>query len=184
MVKALKIKDFPDYYITDTGDVYSRNPVNNPNGRIKKINPWVNKYGYKMVDLIKDGKKTHKRVSRLVAEAFISNPENKCDVNHINGIKTDNRVENLEWATRSENILHSFRVLRRPKPVGMSGKLGKDCPFSKTVLQIKDGKIIAEFYGTCDANRKTGIDFRRISACCLGKNKTANGYQWKYKEEK
>ena len=184
MVKALAIKDFPDYYITDIGDVYSRQTYHNPHGRIRKLKPWINKFGYKMVDLLKDGKKTHKRVNRLVAEAFIPNPENKCDVNHKNGIKTDNRVENLEWATRSENITHSFRVLHRSKPVGMSGKYGKDCPLSKIVLQIKDNKIIAEFYGISEANRITGIDFRWISRCCLGNCKTAGGYQWKYKDKK
>lgn len=182
MVKALQIKDFPDYYVTDTGDIYSRSENHNPNGRIRKLKGWVNTYGYKVVDLLKDGNKKHKSVHRLVAEAFISNPENKCDVNHKNGIKTDNRVENLEWATRSENITHSFRVLHRSKPVGMSGKYGKDCPLSKIVLQIKDGKIIAEFYGLMEANRATGIDFRYISACCLGKRKNAGAYQWRYKK--
>ena len=64
----------------------------------------------------------------------------------------------------------------------MSGKYGKDCPLSKIVLQIKDGKIIAEFYGLMEANRATGIDFRYISACCLGKRKTAGAYQWRYKK--
>lgn len=184
MVKAIRIKDFPDYYITDTGDVYSRayHPKQNPGTRFKKLKPWVNKCGYKMVDLVKDGVKKHKPIHRLVAEAFLSNPHNKPQINHKNGVRGDNHVENLEFCTASENILHSYRVLHHPKPVGMSGKFGKDCPLSKIVFQIKDGKIIAEFYGISEAGRQTGIDFRCISSCCLGHRKAAGGYQWRYKK--
>lgn len=79
----------------------------------KKLNPSFNKAGYRVVSLY--DKQTHKRstirVHRLVAEAFIANPEGKEDVNHIDGNKANNVVENLEWATRSENMLHKCRVL-------------------------------------------------------------------------
>ena len=64
--------------------------------------------GYIRCGLYKNGKTRHAFVHVLVAQAFIQNPENKSDVNHINGIKADNRVENLEWTTRSENIRHAF----------------------------------------------------------------------------
>lgn len=80
--------------------------------RIKKAKikqPFKSNCGYVMVGIYKDGTQTNFLVHRLVGKAFIPNPENKEQVNHINGIKTDNRVENLEWNTRSENINHADR---------------------------------------------------------------------------
>lgn len=173
MSKAFKIKDFPDYYITDKGDIFSRF------GRFIKLKQWKSKGGYLYIDLFANGNKVHKRVHRLVAETFIPNPENKNTVNHKNGNKTDNRVENLEWATQSENVKHAYRILGcRPT---WKNKLGKNHNCSKIVLQIKDHKIIAEFYGTMEAERNTEICHVGIINCCLGKQKTAGGFQWKYK---
>lgn len=182
MLETRKIKHFSEYYITNTGDVYSRKVTYNPNGRIKKLKPCVVSSGYLGIDLSVNNKKQTKLVHRLVAEAFIPNPENKPQVNHINGNKADNRVENLEWCTRSENQKHKYRVLGAKAPRGNMGKRGKLCSFSKIIQQIKNGEVVAEFYGSCEAERQTGINHGNITMCCNNKRKTTGGYQWKYKE--
>lgn len=136
-----------------------------------------NSRGYLSVTLSHNGKSYSKFVHRLVAEAFIPNPANKPQVNHIDGNRKNNTVDNLEWATQSENNLHSYRKLGRIK----IGLRGKDCKIAKVILQIKGDKIIAEFYGTMEAERVTGICHQDIGKVANGKHKSAGGYIWKWK---
>ena len=178
MSKAFPIKDFPNYYITDTGDVYSRSYRNT--GRIKKLKPSLTKHGYLQVCLYYGDKSKRFRIHQLVAETFLLNPENKPCINHINGQKDDNRVENLEFCTYSENTTHFYHTLGYKRPSG------KNNSRSKIILQIKNGKVIAEFYGAADASKQTGINRANIVACCNGRkwHHTAGGYMWKHKEVK
>ena len=89
MSKAKQIEDFPDYYITDTGNVFSHR---NKLGRFRKLIPAHISSGYLSVTLCKEGKQKMSFVHRLVANAFIPNPENKSCVNHKNGIKTNAKL--------------------------------------------------------------------------------------------
>lgn len=177
MIKAFKIKSFSDYYITDDGKVYSRKT-----GRFKRIKTTNGPHGYLICGLYADDIKNKKMfVHRLVAEAFIPNPENKPQVNHKNGIKTDNRVSNLEWMTNSENHIHRYRCLGHKG--SMFGKKGYKNPNSKPVIQIKNNVVIAEFASSVEAERQTGINASSIRGCCNHPEKlfSAGGFKWKRK---
>ena len=109
-----KIKNFEDYFISNTGIVKKQNILCVKNGKIivkegRIITPHKNKDGYLSVTLLKNGLAKGMRINRLVAEAFILNPENKPRVNHLNNIRTDNNANNLQWVTVSENINHAFK---------------------------------------------------------------------------
>lgn len=130
-----------------------------------------NGYGYSRVMLSKNGKTKVFYVHRLVAEAFVPNTENKSQVNHKNGIKTDNRWFMLEWTTPKENTNHARRI-------GL-------CDYSGLEKQIEqlslNGEHIKYHKSIHHAERETKIAYQNISKCCRVERKTAGGYKWAYK---
>jgi hypothetical protein len=182
--KFIEIEEFEGLYkISSYGRVYSL--ISN-----KFLKTCKNKDGYSKVILYKDGKPKNYKVHRLVAQAFIPNPSNLPQINHKDENPSNNHLENLEWCDSSYNINYGSRTERAiSKMVQNSNwrasheKCGKP---KKQVLQFdKQGKFVAEFSSTREAERQTGIDHGHISQCCNGNKKYshAGGFIWKFKEE-
>jgi len=123
MIEIRLIPEFEDYFICSNGEVYHIN-YNNTN-KIGKLTPCKNRDGYLFVRLSKKGNVKNRTIHRLIAQHFIPNNSNKNVVNHLNGIKADNRIENLEWCTRSENDKHAFKLGLR-KPLRANAKITKE----------------------------------------------------------
>lgn len=140
---------------------------------------------YLKVILSKNNKQRTFRVHILVARAFIPNPENKPEVNHIDGNKKNNKVNNLEWNTRSENEFHAYRNgLAKPsnKQKQAVAKYAKE-NYSKKVVQYSlNGEFIKEWNSMHDVWRELGIRPSYICRCCKGLRNQTYGYIWKYKQ--
>ena len=141
------------------------------NGRVLK--PLHSQGDYCYVHLFdKDGTSTNHKVHRLVAMAFVPNPDNLNEVNHIDEDKDNNRADNLEWCKHVDNCNHGTRNER------------SKTKRSKPVQQLDaEGNVVAEYPSTIEAERETGTNRYQIRMCCNGKYKTAGGYRWKFKEQ-
>ncbi len=126
--------------------------------------------GYLALSLHISNKKVILKIHRLVAICFLVCPDETYIVNHKDGNKTNNRVENLEWVSRSENAKHAFRL-------GLNK--GKKIKVTKYTL---DDVFISEYDSLADAEKETGIFQTHISKVCRGERKTAGGYIWKYSD--
>ena len=150
-----------------------------------------NNRGYKLVALCKNGEMKSFQVHRLVATAFIDNPNNKPCVDHINTVKNDNRADNLRWVTPKENDanelsrLHksiSKRGYKNPNyKKDMSKRIRKLAELNRLkVVCIKSSGERLTFDSIAEAQKATGVFSGNISRVCRGKRETAGGYEWEY----
>lgn len=159
------IPGYENYLISTLGRVIR---INSKSNRIVK--PFI-KQRYLYVGLCKNRKQTHFRLHRLVAEVFISNPNNLPEVNHKDEDKTNNSVDNLEWCTRLYNA--NYGSCRQ--------KIGESNSKSVRALDKKSGVELYYFLSMTEANRAIPTaKVSHISQCCKGKRKTAGGYKWEY----
>lgn len=166
------------YQVSNLGNVKSLNY--NRTGKEQILTPIKNPKGYLIVGLSKNCISKQHYIHRLIAQAFIENPENLPQVNHIDENKFNNRVDNLEWCTAEYNNkygTHNERIFKTLKL-----RNSKYAP--KEVLQFtKDGNFVNEYYSTQEAERCTGISHTNIVQCCknIKSHLTAGGFIWKYK---
>ena len=139
--------------------------------------------GYYQVQLYKGGKSKLVFVHRLVADTFIPNPESKPNIDHINTITTDNRVENLRHCTQAENLSNPIsyeRRMRRVREVNAQ-HFGINSGKHRPVFQYGlDGIFIRKWETMTDAWKALGMDSSGITRAARGEIKTAGGFQWRY----
>lgn len=192
-------RDIPQYeglyQVSNQGQIRSIDRIVRRNGETTKnlrgfiLLPLYQKSGYMFVFLSKNGKAKRMDIHRAVELAFIPNPENKPEVNHINEDKTDNRVENLEWATIKENRNYGTRIARgianrnqTGEKNGMFGKRGSLNPNSKKVLQYDlSGQFIREYDSVKMAAEMTHSNASSIARVANGYLKQTNSFIWRYK---
>lgn len=166
---------FPAYAVTRDGKV-----INVQTGKEKFPSNNKSGHGYLYVDLYNNGVRKKFYVHRLVAQAYIANPDNKPYINHVDGNPRNNDVSNLEWCTPKENVVHAAKTLcvmsqyqeaneKRKKPV--------------TCYDAKSSKPLRSFHSIREAEKETGIPSSNIIAQLKGRQSHTKGMTWDYVEE-
>ena len=150
------------YLVSIDGEILA---LRNKNGK-RKLKPYIDKDGYCRVRLRGEGKTVWIGVHKIVAMAFLDNPNNYTMVNHKNFIRSDNRLENLEWCTPKENARWS---IKHYKGHNQTPVICTDINGNKKV-----------YTSLSEASKETGINISNICRCCKGRTKKAGGYRWEY----
>lgn len=165
-MKIIQIADYPNYAACENGDI-----INIRTG--KRLKP-IERKGYLDVGLYKNGVERIEKVHRLIAKAFIPNPENLPCINHKDENKCNNSANNLEWCTQKYN---NYYGENRPVQNLVKGAIAN----RKAVKQIdKNGLVINIYVSAREAARKTGLNQSNITKCCNGKCKSVGGYIWAF----
>lgn len=175
------IKDFPNYVVSNRGRVYSFareeiycGVIRMRHGRF--LVPRLGKQGYLYVALCKEGHTSTKKIHRLVAEAFLDNPNNLECVNHKDECRTNNNVENLEWCTVAYNVTYGDAKKKAQKRFIETG-------WAKGVEQYDmNGNLIGVFSSISESSRNSASSMAGICSCCRGSRNSDNGFIWKYKK--
>lgn len=175
------------YMISNLGNVLTMRYKGK--GKAKQLKPYNDEKGYFMVSLYNNKKIKTKRIHEIVAKTFILNPDNLPQVNHIDGNKHNNRIDNLEWCTSKENIRHAWKNGLMKSTKGRKRKnlkhnfLGYKAKKSKSVAQYSlDGEYINTWKSINEAARNSNISAGNIHRCCMGEFKQTGGYIWKFVE--
>lgn len=162
------IEDYEDLYqVSNLGRVKSLNYKRTGKERILKPG-YYTKYGHQDVNLCKDGVRTMKSIHRLVAEAFIPNPENKPCIDHIDCNPTNNCVYNIRWVSHKENSNNPLSIIHQ-----------RDSKGGQPIYCFETDTV---YESTKEVERQLNVKSGNVSECCRGKRKSAGGYHFKYYE--
>lgn len=182
-------KDIPNYeglyQVSNLGRIKSlkrkvyagRNRIRWQYERILSNNK-TNGNGYKIVSLNKNGESKNKYIHRLVAEAFIPNPNNYKYINHKDENKANNKINNLEWCTAEYNNTYNNKHIR-----ALETRMKKNIGCRKILQLNENEEIIKEYFSISQASKEMKVSNQAISDCLRGIQKHSAGYKWKYADE-
>lgn len=162
-----------NYIVSDTGRIRRKGSEHD--------HSTYNKKGYLNIDLYKNGKRSKNRVNRLVATAFIPNPDNKPEVNHKDGNKTNNHASNLEWVTKKENCRHAWDNNLVKPSYGMLGKKNPNAGRKGKPFRLVETGDVFNTLKECE--QAINGDNRHINDCLKGRQKTHRGFHFEYINE-